>query len=127
MAFLNYFLQFKVFADKNPSNSPNLTALNWVRDIQGVSVDDQSAQVLTIPANSTVSVIPAASAKKFLYLEASAALDVKINNVATVTVAPVVIGSGTSPGSLLLNAVITQLDVTNNGTDDVTIFVASAE
>lgn len=127
MAFLNYFLQFKIFADKNPSNSPNLTALNWVRDIQGVSVDDQSAQVFTIPASSTVSVIPAASAKKFLYLEASAALSVKINNTAIVPIAPVVIGSGSSPGSLLLTALITQLDVTNNGTDDVTIFVASAE
>lgn len=128
MAFLNYFLQFKTFADKNPSNSPNLTLINWIRDVQGVSVENQAAQVLTIAPNSTISVFSAAN-KKFLYLEADLDLQLKINGSSDhMTVSPVVIGSSTQPGSFLINGALTSLILTNpSTTDSVDVFIASAE
>lgn len=127
MAYLNYFLQFKAFADKIPSNNPSLANLSWVRDAQGIPVDDQSGQFMTIAAGATVEVIPAASSKKFLYLESSGALAVTLNGSIVLTIQPVVIGSATQPGSLLLNSSITQLSLQNNGSDAVTVFVAHAE
>jgi len=127
MAFLNYFLQFKAVADKSASNSPSLTNLNWVRDVQGVQVSAQSGQFLTIAAGATVAVIPASSTKKFLYLESSGALDAILNGSVTLTIQPVVIGSSTQPGSLLLNSLITQLSLHNTGANPVTVFVAHAE
>lgn len=127
MAFLNYFLQFKSVSDKIPSNSPNLTTMDWVRDIQGVIVENQSAQVLTIPASGSVTVFTAAN-KKFLYVEADAALQAEINGSATLNIAPVVIGSSSQPGSLLLNGAVTALILTNlSSTLAVDVFVASAE
>lgn len=127
MPFLNYFLQFKSFADKKPSNSPNLTNMNWVRDVQGIQVDNQSAQVIEIPANGTVTVFSGA-AKKFAYIEADADLDIAINGGDPLTIKPVVIGSSTQPGSFLINASLASLVLSNpSSTDPVSVFVAHAE
>ena len=127
MAYLNYFLQFKAFADKNPSNSPNLTVMDWVRDVQGVAVVNQSSQYLTILASGSVTVFTSAS-KKFLYLETSANVNAAINGAAPLTVSPLTIGSSVSPGSLLLTCALTSLVITNpSSTDAITVFVASAE
>lgn len=127
MAYLNYFLQFKAFQDKNPSNNPSLTNLSWVRNIQGAPVDAQASQILTIAAGATVAIIPSGSSKKFLYVESSAATDAILNGTITLTIQPVVIGTSVQPGSLLLNSLITQLSLHNPGTDPVTVFVAHAE
>lgn len=128
MAYLNYFLQFKVFADKNPSNSPNLVNLDWVRDVQGVAVANQSGQVFTIPASGSITVFTSAT-KKFAYIEADAALQLGINGSATpLTISPVVIGSSSQPGSFMFNGLLTALILTNpSSTDPVNVFVASAE
>lgn len=128
MAFLNYFLQFKSFADKKPSNSPNLTNMNWVRDVQGVPVENQSAQVITIPASGSVTVFTAA-AKKFAYVEADADLEVTVNGAAApLTIKPVVIGTSSAPGSFLINAALASLVLHNpSTTDEVSVFVAHAE
>lgn len=127
MAFLNYFLQFKAFADKNSSNSPNLTNMNWVRDVKGVTVDNQSSQVLTIPANGSVTVFTGAT-KKFAYVEADADLNVAINGGAALLIKPLVIGTSSAPGSLLVTATLTSLVLSNpSSTDEVSVFVASAE
>lgn len=127
MAFLNYFLQFKAFSDKKPSNSPNLTNMNWVRDVQGIAVNNQSSQVFTIPASGSITVFSSAT-KKFLYVEADANLRLTINGATALTIAPVVIGSSSQPGSFLMNGALTALILTNpSSTDPVDVFVASAE
>ena len=127
MAYLNYFLQFKAFADKNPSNSPSLSNMNWVRDVQGVVVTNQSSQYLTIPASGVVTVFTSA-AKKFLYLETSANVSATINGTAPLTVSPLTIGTVVSPGSLMLTSTVASLVLTNpSSTVAITIFVACAE
>lgn len=127
MAFLSYFLQFKASADKKPSNSPSLSSMSWVRDVQGVAIDNQSSQVLTIPANGYVTVFTGAN-KKFAYVEADKTVDMTINGAAALSISPVVIGSTSQPGSFLINAVLTELIIANpSTTDEVTVFVASVE
>jgi hypothetical protein len=127
MAFLNYFLQFKAFADKNTSNSPNLTNMNWVRDVKGVTVNNQSSQVLTIPASGSVTVFTGAT-KKFAYVESDENLNVAINGAAALQIKPLVVGTSTEPASLLVTATLTSLVLTNpSSTDPVSVFIASAE
>jgi hypothetical protein len=128
MAYLNYFLQFKAFADKNLSNSPSLSLTNWVRNVQGVAVDNVATQYMEIPASGSITVFTAAS-KTFAYVEADAPLALTINGASTpLTITPVVIGSTTQPGSFLINASLTSLVLTNPSTTDaVGIFVAHAE
>lgn len=127
MAYLNYFLQFKAFADKKPSNSPSLALANWVRDAQGVVVDNVATQFLTIPASGSVTVFTSA-AKKLAYVEADAPLNLVINGSANLSIAPVVIGGSAQPGSFFINASLAALILTNpSSTDEVTVFVAHAE
>lgn len=128
MAYLNYFLQFKAFSDKKPSNSPNLTVVNWSRDVQGVPVTNQLSQVLTIPASGSVTLFSSAN-KKFAYIEADANLHIGINGSGTpVVISPVVIGTNSCPGSFLMNGTLTALVLTNpSSSDPVEVFVTHAE
>lgn len=127
MPYLNYFLQFKVFADKKPSNNPSLALTNWIRDVQGVSVENVVTQYLTIPASGSITVFTSAT-KKFAYVEADADLQVAVNGGSAITIKPVVIGSAKQPGSFLINASLTALVITNpSSTSEVNVFVANAE
>ncbi len=127
MPFFNYFFSLQCVSDRKPSNNPSLTNFKWVRDIQGVSVENPSSQTLTI-APSGVTTVFTGSAKKFLYVESDAQVNLTINGIAGLSIKPIVIGTSTQPGSLLLNSAIASLILTNpSSTDPLDIFVATSE
>lgn len=127
MATLNYLLQMKATADKKPSNSPNLTIFGVVRDIQGVVAGNPSSESITIPASGSITVFTSAT-KKMAYVEADKPATLLINGSATLTITPVVIGSSTQPGCMLINSALTSLTITNpSATDALNVFVASIE
>lgn len=127
MSYFNYFFQLNSFSDRISSSSPNLTNFNWIRDIQGVVVNNPSSQSFTMAPSTSITVFTAAT-KKFLYVETDKDLALTINGISGLVIKPVVVGSSVQPGTFLFNSTLTALIITNSSTTDTaSVFVASAE
>lgn len=126
MALFNFFLSLNAYSDKKSSNSPNLSNFKWTRDIQGIAAEKPASQAVKVPAGQSVTVFTSA-AKKFLFVEASAQVDLEINGAAAITLNPIVINTSVYPGQFVASMTVNELILTNNGAEDIEAFVASHE
>lgn len=127
MAKFNLSVFLNTYSDAKNTNSPNFQNFKWNRQINGVQVENATSQTMTIPANSTVNVFTTGN-KKMVYLETSAAANIRYNNNYTETILPSVINSTILPGISLKTSDITSMSVTNpSTTDTITVFIATVE
>jgi hypothetical protein len=95
----------------------------------GIDTSDETIQTVTIEAATSKTLFSVATidAKKFIYLESSAECDIIVNGASESTIKPIVIGDSAKKGVFLKSSDIESVEITNNGTESITISYITAK
>jgi hypothetical protein len=127
MSKMNLSIDLKGYEGSNANTCrANFTVHN---EYIGIDLSDETLQKVTVAASSTKSLfsVATADAKKFIYLEASAECDIIVNGVTESTIKPIVINDSSKKGVFFKSSDIESVDITNNGTEDITISYVTAK
>ena len=127
MSKMNLTIDLKGYEGSNTNTCrSNFTVHN---EYVGIDLSDETLQKVTVEGSSTKTLfsVATADAKKFIYLETSAECDIIVNGTTESTIKPIIVGDTAKKGVFFKSSDIESIDITNNGTEDITISYITAK
>jgi hypothetical protein len=127
MSKLNLNVNLKAYEGDNANTTNNI----FGKTLQhiGISIQNHICQEVTIEATSTKNIfdLPSSEAKSFIYIDSIKTCDIIINDTQEVKLNPIVANGTARKGVFLNTNSIQKLDIVNNGSEDIKIYLITAK